>query len=492
MTAVWIVLGAVLGGLVVGLALRAQLLLTRAQAQRAEELQRELYDRDARIAEAQREHEARAFHMQREHDARTREQEARASELQRELADARIEGAALRERLEHERSAAAEKIGMLDDAQRRLADAFRALSADALQRNNETFLELARNALGQHQQLAKADLESRAREIEQIVKPLRESLDKVDDRIGALDKARAETFGTMTEQVRALHQAQQMLQAETQNLVRALRAPQVRGRWGEIQLKRVVEMAGMLEHCDFVQQETMDGDDGRLRPDMVVRLPNGRSIVVDSKAPLQAYLEAVEAQDDATRADRMRQHAQQIRSHVRKLSEKSYWDRLEATPELVVLFLPGESFYSAALELDPALIENAIDQRVILATPTTLIALLRAISYGWRQETLTREAQQISALGKDLYNRVRIMAGYFTAMRKSLDGTVLAYNRAVSSLEARVLPAARRFKDLGAVGGDDIPQLEAVDQQPRALQAGELLPPREDDQPPPRAIQTEL
>jgi DNA recombination protein RmuC len=492
MTAVLILTGFVVGAVFVGVALRAQLVITRAQAQRAEELQRELHERDARIAESQREHEARLFHMQKDVDARLRERDTRLAEVQSELTESRIEAASLRERLDHERAAAAEKIGLLDEAQRKLEHAFKALSADALQRNNETFLELARNTLAQQQQLAKAELDGRAKEIDQVVKPLRESLEKVDEKIGALEKARAETFGTMTEQVRTLYQAQQTLQAETQNLVRALRAPQVRGRWGEIQLKRVVEMAGMLEHCDFVQQETMDGEDGRLRPDMVVRLPNGRSIVVDSKAPLQAYLDATECQDDGMRTDRLRQHAQQIRSHIRKLSEKSYWDRLDATPEFVVLFLPGESFYSAALELDPTLIENAIEQRVILATPTTLIALLRAISYGWRQETITREAQQISALGKDLYNRVRVMAGYFTKMRSSLDGTVLAYNRAVSSLEARVLPAARRFKDLGAAAGDDIPQLEAVDQQPRGLQSAELLPPRDDEQPPPRAIQTEL
>jgi DNA recombination protein RmuC len=300
----------------------------------------------------------------------------------------------------------------------------------------------------------------------------------VDGRIGELEKARAETFGTMTEQVRALYQAQQALQAETQNLVRALRAPQVRGRWGEIQLKRVVEMAGMLEHCDFTQQETVNGEDGRLRPDMIVRLPNGRSIVVDSKAPLQAYLEAVEAQDDATRTERLRQHAQQIRTHIRKLSEKAYWDRLEMRrPSSSCCSCPASRSTAPRSSWTPALIENAIDQRVILATPTTLIALLRAISYGWRQETITREAQQISALGKELYTRVRTMARHFADMRKSLDRTVVSYNSAISSLESRVLPAARRFRDLGAVGAgeEEIPQLEAVDQHARGLQAPELV-----------------
>jgi DNA recombination protein RmuC len=505
MTLLWLIVGVLLGALMVALALRAQLILTKAQADRAEALQRDLHERDARIAELQRERDTRIYQLQKEGEARVaeaqkahdaklaeaqRSHDVRVTELQREITAARVDATALRERLEAERAAGADKMAMLDDAQKKLADAFRALSADALNRNNEQFLTIAKEILERQQSDARQDLDVRTKEIDQLVKPLRESLEKVDGKIGELEKARAVAYGTLAEQVRTLSGTQQALQAETQNLVKALRAPQVRGRWGEIQLRRVVEMAGMVAYCDFDEQPSIDHEDGRLRPDMIVRLPNGRSIVVDSKAPLQAYLEAVEAQDDAVRGDLLRQHAQQIRTHIRKLSEKSYWDRLatgDSTPELVVLFLPGESFYSAALELDPGLIEGAIEQRVILATPTTLIALLRAISYGWRQETITREAQQISALGKELYSRVRTMAGHFTDMRKSLDRTVASYNRAVSSLETRVLPSVRRFRELGAVTADeDIEQLEAIDQHSRALQAPDLL------EQPVRVIQTEL
>jgi DNA recombination protein RmuC len=466
MTAVWIVLGAALGGTLVFLWARTQIVVGRAQGLRVGELERAMRERDVLL-----------------------------TDVQRELGEARVQLTAVRTQLEHERASTAEKLALLDDAERKLADRFRALSADALTRNNEAFLELARNSLGHQHQLAHGELEARTRDIDNLVRPLRESLEKVDARIGDLEKARALAYGTLTEQVRALAQAQLALQTETHNLARALRAPQVRGRWGEIQLKRVVEMAGMVEHCDFVLQETMATEDGRLRPDMIIHLPNGRSIVVDSKAPLQAYLDAVEAQDDGARASALRLHAQQIRTHIRKLSEKAYWEHLETTPELVVLFLPGESFYSAALELDPALIEGAVEQRVVLATPTTLIALLRAISYGWRQDTITREALQISALGKELYTRVRIMAQHFADMRKALDRTVVTFNRAVSSMETRVLPSARKFRELGAVNTDDIPQLEAVDQQPRALQAPELVAAQAKDElppVPPRAIQTEL
>jgi DNA recombination protein RmuC len=415
-----------------------------------------------------------------EAQARLAAQESALAALRDEKSALAIRCATLATELEKDQALFAERQATLEAARDSFADAFKVISSDALAKNNQSFLELARATLESQQAAAlasaKTDLDKRQLAIGELVAPVKTSLEKFEQQIQGIEKSRIDAYATLTEQVRAMAEAQGALRLETGNLVKALRAPQTRGRWGELQLKRVVEMAGMLDHCDFFEQESTTTEDGRLRPDMIVKLPGGKNIVVDAKAPLAAYLDALEATDEEEKKRKLADHARQVRDHLRKLGQKAYWEQFQPSPDFVVLFLPGEMFYSAALEADPSLIEAGVDARVILATPTTLIALLRAVSYGWTQQALTENAERISLLGRELYDRIATVTEHWGRVGKNLGEAVGAYNKSVASMETRVLVSARKFRDLKVAGDDkEIADLNPVEALPRDVQAPELL-----------------
>ncbi|MCP4547447.1 MAG: DNA recombination protein RmuC [bacterium] len=388
--------------------------------------------------------------------------------------------------LEQERSAAGEKIVLLEQAAKEMKDSFKALSLEALQRNNKFFLELAGEALAKQQTEArgllekqqteaKGELEKREQAVANLVKPISESLEKVNKQVETMEKLRGEAFAGLGVQLKGLGDAQNRLAGETANLVQALRKPSVRGQWGEMQLRRVVEMAGMLEHCDFEEQVSVSAEEGRLRPDMIINLPGGKRVIVDAKTPLDGYLDALDAEDADIRQAHLQRHAKHVRTHIAQLSQKAYWSQFESTPDFVVMFLPSESIFYAALEQDSSLIEQGVDKKVILATPTTLIALLRTVSFGWQQEALADNARKISDLGRDLYERLSILGGHFGDLGKSLGRSVDIYNKAVGSLETRVLSAARKFPELGVPSKREIPEVQPVDRTARSLESPELL-----------------
>jgi DNA recombination protein RmuC len=367
---------------------------------------------------------------------------------------------------------------LLERARATLSDSFKALSADALKSNNQAFIELAKSSLETFQEGARAELAARQTAVDQMVQPIRESLSKVDNKLGEIESQRVAAYAALNEQLKGLVETHlPVLRAETANLVKALRQPTVRGRYGEVQLKRVVEMAGMLDHCDFVEQENRHTEDGRLRPDLIVKLPGGRNIVVDAKTPISAYLEAIETADESTQRLLTAQHAQQCRNHVTALGRKAYWEQFAPTPEFVVMFIPGEVFFSAALQEDPTLLECGVNEKVILATPTTLIALLRAVHYGWRQEKLAQNAEEVAKLGKELYDRIRTLSGHWSEVGDRLGKAVEAYNRSTSTLESRVIVSTRRFKDLkvGACDSEIVP-LKQIEVMPRIVQVEEFIP----------------
>lgn len=367
---------------------------------------------------------------------------------------------------EVESRSAEQRLGELKELKAKFESTFKALSADALQSSSEQFLKLAQENFSRYQVRASGDLEKRQQAISELVAPIRKSLEQVDDKIEKLERAREGAYAGLQEQIRNLLETQNRLQSETSNLVFALKTPNVRGRWGELQLERTVEFAGMTEHVDFVQQASTEGETGRLRPDLLVKLPGGKHIIVDAKAPLDAYLRAVETDDGDERLRLLKDHARQIRDHIKAMGTKAYWRQFDPTPEFVVIFLPGEAFFSAALEQDPDLIQYGSGENVLLATPTTLIALLKAAAYGWRQEAIAEQAREISLLGRELYERLAVQSGHYADVGRSLKRSVESYNKSIRSLETRVMVTARKFESLANGGRKRLADLDPIEEIP--------------------------
>jgi DNA recombination protein RmuC len=389
---------------------------------------------------------------------------------QHDITKLREDKARLTSQLESQQEAMEEKTRSFEEAQSQFENTFKSLASDALKSNTSEFLKLAESNFKTLHTKASGNLEQREKAVESMVKPIREALEKTDQQIRKMEKERQTAFGSLTQHLQFMAQAQEQLQGETRNLVKALRRPEVRGQWGEMTLKRLAELAGMVEHCDFDQQHSVDTEQGKQRPDMVVRMPGSREIIVDAKAPMDGYLAAVEARDDSARLLELQRHARNVRDRVRELSSKGYWQQFPQSPDFVVLFIPGDQFLSSALEVDPKLLEDAMTDKVVLATPSSLVALLRAVAYGWRQEVLAENAEHIRSVGQDLYERLSTFAEHLDKLGSHLSRSVDSYNKAVGSFDSRVLPGARKFTEMGIQGKKDLPEPQPVERLPRPVQ----------------------
>jgi len=389
---------------------------------------------------------------------------------QRKLSGLREENSALSTRLELEQQNNIEKIQALEKARTQLTETFTALSSQALKNNNEEFLKLAQENLKQYQAQAVNELEKKEKSIEHLLNPIKETLSKTEEQIRSMEKDREKSHGALSEQLTSMAQSQATLQDETRKLVTALRRPEVRGQWGEMTLKRLAELAGMVEHCDFFEQEQVRTDEGALRPDMIVRMPDGREIVVDVKTPLDAYINAIEAVDDGERQIQLARHTKNVKQRINELADKAYWQQFKNAPDFVVLFIPGDQFLTAALDQEPAILENALARQVILATPTSFVALLRAVGYGWRQEQLAENAEHIKTVGEELYGRLQTFTDHLQKLGKSLDSGMKHYNSAVGSFDSRVLPSARKFNEMGVSADKKLKQSKQIETAVRQIE----------------------